>query len=78
MTTITEFVSEWIAVEDELPPKDMVVMTKIDDSDGVRNENFLMRKKNLWFNSGCITYVYYEPTHWKPISRDDAKKRTKS
>jgi hypothetical protein len=61
-------------------PEGEVVMTKIDDSRGVRNEQPLRRRGNLWFSvnrekcphckkehGGDSMYVYYTPTHWRPI-----------
>lgn len=42
-------------------------MTKIDDECGVRNEQTLIRKGNLWFFPDESMYVYYTPTHWKPL-----------
>lgn len=49
------------------PPEDQVVMTKIDDANGVRNETKLKRRGNLWFFPDGSMYVYYTPTHWKHI-----------
>lgn len=57
----------WTRVKDA-PPKDgVVVMTKIDDERGPRNEQAMKRSGNLWFVPDGSTYVYYTPTHWKPI-----------
>lgn len=50
----------------ELPPDGVIVETKIDDVDGVRNEQRLKRIGNLWFVPDGSIYVYYAPTHWKP------------
>ena len=47
-------------------PEGVVVWTKIDDANGVRNETKLKRQKNLWFLPDGSMYVYYRPTHWKP------------
>lgn len=46
-----------------------MVMTKIDDERGVRNEQPLCwGGKRLWFSSKDQTfYVYYIPTHWRPL-----------
>lgn len=60
--------SDWTKSTDQLPPDGMVVETKIDDKDGVRNETTLKRQGNLWFFSDDSMYVYYWPTHWRPIS----------
>ena len=48
-------------------PEGVVVWTKIDDVNGVRNETKLKRQKNLWFLPDGSMYVYYRPTHWKPV-----------
>ena len=45
-------------------------MTKIDDGGGVRNEQPMVRRGNLWWiNDGepGSMYVYYTPTHWRPL-----------
>jgi len=55
----------WYKTSEKLPPENMLVDTKIDDSNGVRNEQQMSRSKNLWFAGGM--YVYYTPTHWKYI-----------
>lgn len=55
----------WIPCKERLPEKNKVVMTKIDDADGVRNEQELKLLKNLWWFPDGSMYVYYTPTHWK-------------
>lgn len=57
----------WIACADQLPDDGIVVLTKIDDKDGCRNEQPLQLHKRLWFFPDMSMYVYYEPTHWKPL-----------
>lgn len=47
------------------PPDGKVVMTKIDDAKGCRNEQLLKRQGRLWFFKDGSMYVYYTPTHWK-------------
>jgi len=47
-----------------LPPEGVIVNTKIDDVNGVRNEQKLKRQGNLWFTPDGKMYVYYIPTHW--------------
>ena len=42
-------------------------MTKIDDASGVRNEQPLRRKGNLFFAREG-DYVYYAPTHWREFT----------
>ncbi len=46
-------------------PEGVPVMTKIDDAQGVRNEQVLMRNGNTWFTRDGRIYVNYTPTHWK-------------
>ncbi|MCK5617252.1 DUF551 domain-containing protein [Candidatus Pacearchaeota archaeon] len=55
---------EWIKVSDQLPPENEAVETKIDDHNGCRNEQKLVREGRLWFFDDRSMYVYYEPTHW--------------
>jgi Protein of unknown function (DUF551) len=57
--------SEWIPCVKQLPDDGTLVMTKIDNEDGLRNEAELTRRGNLWFSGEM--YVYYRPTHWRPI-----------
>jgi hypothetical protein len=56
--------SEWQPIE--TAPKGVVIMTKIDDADGCRNEQELKRDGNLWWLPDGSMYVYYRPTHWRP------------
>lgn len=51
----------------ESAPDRIVVETKIDDEDGLRNEQRLMRRGNLWWLPSGEMYVYYTPTHWRSI-----------
>ncbi len=46
-------------------PNGIVLMTKIDDENGIRNEQELKRSGNLWFVPDGSMYVYYTPTHWR-------------
>lgn len=48
----------------ETAPEGKPVMTKIDDQNGPRNEQVLVRKGRLWFYPDMSMYVYYTPTHW--------------
>lgn len=63
----------WIHVDEQLPPLDKVVMTKIDDARGVRNEHKLKAfQRNaecrvMWFLADDSMYVYYTPTHWRDV-----------
>jgi hypothetical protein len=60
--------SEWIDCSMELPPINVVVNTRINDGNGIRNEQTLKRGGNLWFTPDGGMYVYYTPTQWKPIT----------
>lgn len=51
----------------ETCPVNEVVMTKIDDARGCRNEQELRLQNGLWWIPDGSMYVYYCPTHWKPI-----------
>lgn len=55
-------------------PKNEVVMTKIDDSHGVRNEQTLKLHDSLWFYPDDSVYVYYRPTHWRPLTDKERSK----
>jgi hypothetical protein len=57
--------SEWQPIA--LAPDNEVVMTKIDDENGTRNEQALKRRGRLWFFPDGRMYVYYTPTHWMPL-----------
>lgn len=59
--------NNWKSVQDELPPDEEIVLTKIDDSNGCRNEAMLKRQGRLWFFPDGSMYVYYIPTHWRPL-----------
>ena len=56
--------TKWIRCSDRLPPNDLLVKTKIDNENGIRNEQDMIRDGSLWFHKDKSTYVYYEPTHW--------------
>lgn len=57
----------WIECAKELPADDIVVLTKIDDADGVRNETTLRRHNGLWWFPDMSMYIYYSPTHWATL-----------
>jgi hypothetical protein len=62
-----ELQEQWIALIDETPPENVMLMTKIDDEKGVRNEQLLCFHSRLFW-TGCgsdAMYVYYTPTHWR-------------
>lgn len=48
-------------------PEDRVVLTKIDDERGARNEQPMKRQGRLWWFADGSMYVYYTPTHWAPL-----------
>ena len=60
----------WKMIATNPPPRNVVVMTKIDDTRGPRNEQPLKLHAtgNLWFVPDGSTYVYYTPTHWKEMT----------
>lgn len=55
----------WIALAERLPQKNVVVETKIDDANGIRNVQDLKYQNPLWFFPDGSMYVYYKPTHWR-------------
>lgn len=57
--------AEWTACSKRLPEDGLIVETKIDDFNGVRNVQELKRGGNLWFFPDGSAYVYYTPTHWR-------------
>ncbi len=59
---------KYIPTSESLPEDGKVVMTKIDDANGLRNETTLKRQGNLWFAPDESHYVYYRPTHWRPLT----------
>lgn len=62
--------SDWTnAVPGNMPPEGDVVMTKIDDSRGVRNETTLVYRNGLWWLPDMSMYIYYIPTHWKAVTK---------
>lgn len=61
--------------EIESAPANKLVMTRIKDGAGTRNEQPLVRRGNLWFAGEM--YVYYQPTHWRELT-DIEKMRIKN
>jgi hypothetical protein len=52
----------------ETAPEGVLVETKIDDAKGKRNQQTLVRYGRLWWTDvERYMYVYYTPTHWRPI-----------
>lgn len=66
-------VSCWISTAEKLPPENQIVDTKIDDENGVRNEQELIYSHYLWFLPDKSMYVYYTPTHWRRKERTGGK-----
>lgn len=61
--------SDWLPAREA--PEGQVVMTKIDDAEGVRNEGTLKRRDNLWWTPDGEMYVYYRPTHYRLLTADE-------
>lgn len=59
--------SEWFEINKVLPPQDVEVETKISDGRGERNQQTLRAHGRLWFLPDMSMYVYYNPTHWRPL-----------
>jgi hypothetical protein len=66
--TATDNMREWEPIS--TAPENTIVETKIDDAEGIRNETTLRRKGRLWFFPDYSMYVYYEPTHWRPVDTE--------
>lgn len=64
MTTDTE--RPWTSCATRLPAECLIVETKVDDDDGLRNEQRLKLVRGLWYFPDGSMYVYYKPTHWRP------------
>lgn len=59
----------WRAITDEYPPRGETVDTCIMDTNGSRrNEQALVFERNLWWFPDRSMYVYYAPTHWRPLA----------
>ena len=62
---------DWQTIESA--PLNKVVMTMISDDHGQRNEQPLIAMQRnpstrvMWFFPDKSMYVYYTPTHWKPM-----------
>jgi hypothetical protein len=59
--------NDWQPIE--TAPEGVTVETKIDDGKGVRNVQDLRRWGSLWWFTDGSMYVYYQPTHWREITR---------
>lgn len=56
---------EWNITKDNTPYEGVRVNTKIDDENGIRNEQILIYKGGRWWHKDMAMYVYYTPTHWR-------------
>ena len=56
--------SNWMRVSEVKPPENKPVMTKVDDGNGARNKQALVRRGNIFYTPDMSMYVYYSPTHW--------------
>lgn len=57
----------WNETSKTLPENGIVVLTKVEDEHGCRNEQPLKRNDSLWFFPDGSMYVYYFPTHWRTL-----------
>jgi hypothetical protein len=69
---------KYIPTSESLPEEGKIVMTKIDDANGLRNETTLKRQGNLWFFPDGSMYVYYRPTHWRDLTETERAKEKAS
>lgn len=65
-------IDEWQDISSA--PEGVEVMTKIDDVNGERNVQSLKKvtripgeTQPMWWYPDMKMYVYYRPTHWKPM-----------
>lgn len=58
---------DWTLTADRRPDEGVEVETKIEDDRGIRNQQPLVRQGRLWFFPSGEMYVYYTPTHWRPL-----------
>ena len=65
--------SEWISISAMKPPNGEEVETKVEDCDGERNQRSLKRRGNLWWHPDGSMYVYYTPTHWRPLQAGESE-----
>jgi hypothetical protein len=63
--------NNWISIKEKYPPLREVVETKV-EKDGKEYNVQPMKRDGLagrlWFFPDGSMYVYYEPTHWRPLS----------
>ncbi|ANV25010.1 hypothetical protein [Agrobacterium pusense] len=72
MTADCKNIDEWQDISSA--PEGVEVMTKIDDAHGERNVQSLKMVTRtpgetapMWWYPDMSMYVYYRPTHWKPM-----------
>jgi hypothetical protein len=60
--------ADWMPADQA--PRGVVVETKIHDLKGERNIQTLKRglSNDLWWTPDGAMYVYYTPTHYRPLS----------
>ena len=58
---------QWRSCKTDPPPPNVVVLTKIHDENGLRNVTKLHHRNRLWWFPDGSIYVYYVPTHWRPL-----------
>lgn len=65
--------AEWELITADSPLGGVVVDTIIDDINGKRNHQPLVRNHRLWFVPDMSMYVYYTPTHWRDLLSEETK-----
>ena len=58
--------SDWKTID--TAPDSAAVETKIEDADGMRNVQCLVKRGALWWLPDGSMYVYYRPTHWRALT----------
>ena len=57
----------WNRTQYRQPENDTIVEVKIDDEQSDRMHGKLRYRDQMWWTRDGKMYVYYVPTHWKPI-----------
>ena len=59
--------SSWQPIE--TAPENILIDTKVEYEFKVGVNQYLIKINEYWMEADKITYVYYTPTHWRPIKR---------
>jgi len=73
-----KYVQKWKELDDatwhntlkELPPENIPVETRVNDKNGIGNQQILTRKNNRFFADNDLL-CYYTPNEWRYIDREN-------